>query len=490
MFKSIRVGASKKAIHVIGAFAGAKRASASEAALSKGVRDRAATIRKSAWFDASAGEVAPIDEQHILLGLGERADLNSDTARRIGAGLVRALDRAPVAAIDLAIGDAVSAAGLDARDAGRALAEGIGLANWRFDRFDGKVSKRRAAHPPLTVVVRDRAFAKGVREGLVRAEATNYARGLAATPPNVCTPRFLASQARKLARSSELTCRVITHQQAQQQGMGGIVNVGKGSTNKPCLIVLEHKPARARANKTIALVGKSITFDTGGYSLKISGTMKGMKYDKNGGMAVLGAMRAISALKLPVRVVALLPAAENMISDSAYRVDDIITMYNGATVEVTNTDAEGRLVLADALAYACRKYKLTAILDAATLTGGVVVALGFWSAGLFCNDDDLRRRVQQAADQTGERVWRLPLWKDHADFMRAKHADLWNSAPKRDGHPIQGAAFLSHFVDEEVPWAHLDIAGVSKIDSADDVFGEGPTGFGVRLMTDVVASYA
>ena len=179
-----------------------------------------------------------------------------------------------------------------------------------------------------------------------------------------------------------------------------------------------------------------------------------------------------------------------MVNGDAYRPDDIITMHNGVTVEVTNTDAEGRLVLADALSYACKKLKPTAIIDMATLTGGVVVALGGWSAGVFCNDDDLLGRVESAADATGERVWRLPLWKDHCDFMRARHADIWNSGPKRDGHPIQGAAFLNFFVDDDIPWAHIDIAGVSAVDSATDTFVQGPTGFGVRLATEIAAGYA
>ena len=191
-----------------------------------------------------------------------------------------------------------------------------------------------------------------------------------------------------------------------------------------------------------------------------------------------------------MKVTALLPAAENMVAGDAYRPDDIITMFNGVTVEVTNTDAEGRLVLGDALAYACRTVKPTAIVDVATLTGGVVVALGSWCAGLWCNDDDLQDRVEDAADVAGERVWPMPLWDDHREFMRSRHADIWNSGPKRDGHPIQGAAFLSYFVDDDIPWAHLDIAGVASVDGKTDLFVPGPTGYGVRLLTELAAGYA
>jgi leucyl aminopeptidase len=201
---------------------------------------------------------------------------------------------------------------------------------------------------------------------------------------------------------------------------------------------------------------------------------------------VLGAMQAIAELDLPIEVHALLAAAENMVSGDSMRPDDIITMYNGVTVEITNTDAEGRLVLADALTYAEQDLGATAIVDVATLTGGVVVALGHFCAGWFCNDEALTRAFESASEESGERLWRLPLWKEHRDFMRGQHADLINSNPARSAHPIQGAAFLSHFVGEKTPWAHVDIAGVGNVDSANDLFVAGPTGWGVRLLADWV----
>ena len=206
-------------------------------------------------------------------------------------------------------------------------------------------------------------------------------------------------------------------------------------------------------------------------------------------MAVLGAMKAIAEAKLPIRVTALLPAAENMVSSSSYRPDDIIRMYNDVTVEVTNTDAEGRLVLADALAYACRKYKPSAIVDMATLTGGVVVALGSFCSGFWCEDNGLRARIERAAQASDEKIWRLPLWQEHRDFMRSQHADILNSNPRRSAHPIQGAAFLSYFVDESVPWAHIDIAGTSQQEGTTDLFPAGPTGWGVRLLYELAEDY-
>jgi leucyl aminopeptidase len=204
------------------------------------------------------------------------------------------------------------------------------------------------------------------------------------------------------------------------------------------------------------------------------------------GCAVIGAMKAIAELELPIEVHALLAAAENMVSGDSMRPDDIIRMYNGVTVEITNTDAEGRLVLADALTYAEEELEATAIVDVATLTGGVVVALGHFCAGWFCNDESLSRAIESASAESGEKLWKLPLWKEHRDFMRGQHADLINSNPARSAHPIQGAAFLSYFVDEKTPWAHIDIAGVGNVDSANDLFVAGPTGWGVRLLVDWV----
>jgi leucyl aminopeptidase len=489
VFKSIRVATGRSPLTVVAVYADDEnlpRGLKLETAQRNALKDRI----KTPGFKAEPGETLPAGDDLLLVGLGKKDDLKPATLRTVGARLIRALDRIAPKAVRLFIGEAIPAKITDATTAGRCLAEGMGLANWRVDFFQGKASKIEDAHPALSITAEDGDFKKGLTEGIALADATNEARRIAATPPNICNPPWIASECRKLARKTGLTCRVISYDEAKKRGMGGIVNVGKASAAKPCLVILEHKPEKTKSNARLALVGKTITYDTGGYSLKINNSMKGMKYDKNGGCAVIGAMLAIAALNLPVHVVALLPAAENMVSGEAYRPDDIIEMYNGVSVEVTNTDAEGRLVLADALAYATDKLRPTAVIDAATLTGGVVVALGEWSAGVWCNDDDLLGRVQDAADVTGERVWRLPLWDDHREFMRSKHADIWNSGPKRDGHPIQGAAFLSYFIANDVPWAHIDIAGVSAVDSDRDLYCAGPTGYGVRLMAEVARSFA
>lgn len=486
MFKSVRVGTPRGPLIVVGVYAG-RAALATAPDLTDSRRREVRRARQRGGFDAEPGQVVAAGDDTVVVGLGGRKDLTTKRLLEIGARLVKAMDQMSATSARLVL-PAVPARVADGHGVGRALGEGMGLANWRVDFFDGKATKNKPRRGTLTLAARNADTRAGLREGLALAANVNEARRLAATPPNICNPAWVEKEARRLARRAGLGCRIIRFPEAKRLGMGGLVNVGKASASLPRLIILEHRPARPKKGVKLALVGKTMTYDTGGYSLKLSGGMKGMKYDGNGGCAVLGAMLAAAEMKLPVHMVALLPTAENMVSGEAYRPDDIITMYNGVSVEVTNTDAEGRLILGDALAYACKTIKPTAIIDAATLTGGVVVALGAWCAGLFCNDDPLRRRIEAAADVTNERVWPLPLWEDHRDFMRARHADVWNSGPKRDGHPIQGAAFLSYFVDEKIPWAHLDIAGVSAVDSDQDLFVQGPTGFGVRLLTEVAAS--
>ncbi len=484
MYTGISIRSSRRPLNVIGVFA-------EEMKLPRPIRveEGVKAALKTPGFRADAGETVAAGPDSLLVGMGKRADLKLETLRMIGAKVVKALDRAGVKACSLIISEAIGSA-LSVFDVGRAIGEGMGLGNWRVDFFDGTASKREPAQGVLHLDSAAKVFRQGLHEGLTLAESVNYARRLAATPPNICTPSWIATEAKRMARTTGLKCRVIEMAEAKRLGMGGLVAVGQASASKPRLIILEHRPRRSSSKAHLALVGKTLTYDTGGYSLKVNNGMKGMKYDKCGGMAVLGAMHAIAALQLPVRVTALLPAAENMVAGDAFRPDDIITFYNGVSCEVTNTDAEGRLVLADALAYACSDVKPTAIVDMATLTGGVVVALGSWCAGLFCNDDQLRSKIESASDASGERVWRLPLWSEHREFMRSQHADILNSNAKRDAHPIQGAAFLSYFVDDTIPWAHVDIAGTAAVESPTDIYVAGPTGFGVRLLSELARSMA
>ncbi|MEX0654529.1 MAG: leucyl aminopeptidase family protein [Phycisphaeraceae bacterium] len=470
-------------------------------------------------FTAARGTVTPAypaagADRLFVCGLGKPERFDANALRAAAARLLRAAAAAGVQRLEVAC-PAELHDKLDAEQAGLALGDGFAIAHFDFDAFKGAAGQpdAKAKTPPKPVdlhVTLDRALAAGFDRALAVGEGQHTARTLAATPPNVANPRYIVDHCRKLARKTGLRCTVIDAKKAEQLGMGGITAVGRAGSTPPALVALEW-PGRARPSggsgraattkkkqppaSPILLVGKAVTFDTGGYSLKVGGAMQGMKYDKCGGMAVIGAMQAVANLKLDLPVVGLVPVVENMIDEHAYRVDDIITLYNGVTVEITNTDAEGRLILADALAYGTRHYQPRAVLDLATLTGGVVVALGSYCAGLWCNDDDLRRRLHAASERTGERLWQMPLWDDHRDQMKSTHADLANSAD-REAHPIQGAAFLSYFVGDRaatemprLPWAHLDIAGVAATKGDTDKTGlypKGPTGFGVRLLADLL----
>lgn len=495
MFKEIRVsaGPAKAALTVAGVFSDDLTLPAVLRSGAAGKAKSGEGIASAPGFKGEAGETFVLSSGNVLLGLGKKDELTADSLRVIAAKLVKRLDKLNVRNIVLALPLSAKTGAVDEFTAGRSIGEGMGLANWRVDEFAGKATKLKPPAPPLTVASVSSTIRDGLTQGLAIAASTNYARRVAATPPNICNPQWVAAEAKRLARDAGLRYRLINYEQAQRLGMGGLVNVGMGSANKPCLIILEHKPPRiARAAKDIklALVGKTVTYDTGGYSLKINNGMKGMKYDKCGGMAVLGAMHAAATMKIPMHIMGILTCAENMVSDHSYRPDDIITMYNGVSVEVTNTDAEGRLVLGDALVYAQKDLGATHIIDLATLTGGIVVALGHFCAGLFCNDEPLRARMNKAADNSGEKLWLMPLWKDHKEFMRSQHADILNSNPMRSAHPVQGAAFLAYFVDEKIPWAHVDIAGMANVESDKDLFVAGPTGYGVRLLISLMQDYA
>ena len=484
MFSSITLGSSRSPVTVVGVTSDGKTVPAGHAKV-QAVMDALDTP----GFAAENGEILAAGAKHVLLGLGDPALLTAASVRVAAAKLVRVLDRRKDKGISVDLSAGFPKNRTDVEALGRAFAEGLAMANWRVDHFDGAASRKAERGGALVIEAADADFADGIRRGLLLGGAVNYARTIGATPPNICNPAWVAAQAKKLASDTGLKCKVIDHAQAKKMGMGGLATVSHSSVSKGCLIHISHIPrkrSRAAKGKRLVLVGKTLTYDTGGYSLKVNNGMKGMKYDKLGGCAVLGAMKAIAELKLQIEVHALLAVAENMVSGDSMRPDDIITMYNGVTVEITNTDAEGRLVLADALTYAEEDLEATAIIDVATLTGGVVVALGHFCAGWFCNDEGLSKAVEAASAESGEKLWKLPLWKEHKDFMRGQHADLINSNPQRSAHPIQGAAFLSYFVDEKTPWAHIDIAGVGNIDSANDVCAAGPTGWGVRLLTDLV----
>jgi leucyl aminopeptidase len=426
----------------------------------------------------------------FVLGLGEPGKLDGESLRNAAAALGRRLAACKCASAHFELGGALAHEGVSMRPdrAGRCVGEAFGLLAFVFDHYKGTVNGEKT-RTPMALSSSVAAFTKGMARGVGLAQSANFARFLSNSPPNVATPEWIAEQARDLAQHHKnLKVKVFEGAALEKERLVGLINVGQASVNKPCMVRIEYTPASVKKNaKPLVLVGKTMTYDTGGLSLKVNNGMKGMKGDKDGGCAVLGAMHAIATVVKPnFPVVALLAVAENSVSDNAYRPDDCITYRNGVTVEVTNTDAEGRLVLADALIWACEKENPGAVIDLATLTGGVIVALGSTYAGMFCEDDGLRAAVENASAASGERVWRLPLHREYREMMKSPIADILNSAPVRDAHPIQGAAFLSYFVTENVPWCHLDIAGVHRVGADKGPFAkETPTGFGVRLLAEL-----
>jgi len=419
-------------------------------------------------------------QTRVVVSVGKKEDLTAEIVRRAAAAAAKWMRS-----------NSVSAAGLepvrwpDAKepDCVRAVAEGLVLGSFEFNRH--KSDRKAAARPSVEILVRrsSAGSSRALRDAQRICAGTILARELGHEPPNVINPVSLAAKARTLARKCGLKCSVLDDKQLTKQKMNAMVAVGKASATPARLIVLEYPGRGARPGQSVVLIGKAITFDTGGYSLKPNNSMVGMKYDKCGGTTVIGIMHAIAACKPRVPVVGIIAAAENMIAGDAYRPNDIIKTMDGKTVEIISADAEGRMVLCDALTYAQKKYKPRCLIDLATLTGGVVLALGRAAAGIFTNDDSLQEALIESGRRVHERLWPLPVWDEYLELIRGDDSDLKNSGG-REAHASVGAIFLKQFVDEKVPWAHLDIAGVANVDKDLPYCPKGATGFGVRLLLD------
>ncbi len=422
-----------------------------------------------------------------IVSVGAKEKVNLEMIRRAGGAIAKwiAKNKVTEAGIETASFSSFGSAqdGLAPEQVAFALAEGILLGSFRFEKHKSKKDEPA----PANIYFLDDNLKKVVERATIICEATNLARAWAHEPANIINPVTLAEKVQALAKEEGLKCTVIDDIQLAEMGAGAIVAVGKGSANPSRLIVLEYQPEAGTEAKPVALVGKAITFDTGGYSVKSTEGMVGMKYDKCGAMAVLGTIIAAARLRLPVPVVAVLAAAENMISDIAYRPNDILTTLSGKTVEIISTDAEGRLVLSDALTYAQQQFQPRAMVDVATLTGGVVVALGDTRAGILSNSDELSNTLFTIGEQVYERLWRLPLDDDYFELLKSVDADFKNSAGVRKAHPIIGGIFLKQFVNDETPWAHLDIAGVSDWDKEMPYCPKGASGFGVRLLVEYLS---
>jgi leucyl aminopeptidase len=411
----------------------------------------------------------------VVVGLGKPDELDAERLRVVAALAAKEAGRLEAASVAWALPD-----GFDSDGAAEALVTGTVLAAYSFDRFKSGDGDDRQGLDSVTLLG-PAALAETVEAASIAAEAQNRARDLQSTPANFATPSFLAERAEALAAgSAAVEVEVFGRVELEARGMGGLLAVGQGSAEEPKLIVLRY--AGGSSGPELGLVGKGVTFDTGGISLKPGAGMQEMKMDMSGGAAVIEAVAAIAELGLPIDLLAVVPATENMPSGTAIKPGDVITQYNGKTVEVNNTDAEGRLILADALAYAVEQ-GVERIVDIATLTGAVEVALGSTYAGLVSNDDALAAEVTRAGEETGELVWRLPLHPEYRELMKGTVADLSNLAKKRKAGTITAASFLEEFVGT-TPWAHLDVAGTSW-DVGREYVGNEASGFGVRLLVEL-----
>ena len=435
----------------------------------------------------------------ISIGLGNKEKYTLEKARRAAAKAVSqakgfSAGGGPASGGQALLVDIESfLGGLGLEDLTAAFVEGIRLSGYRFEKYKSKPSpKTTLKEISLSFKTKKSsseasAIRKAHREAEVISGAVYFTRDLANEPANVMTPPALAAAAKEMAKKNGLLFRVLGKEEMKKLGMGGILGVSQGSSFPPQLIILENK-AGSKDQKPVVLVGKGITFDTGGISIKPSGDMDKMKFDMCGAACVIGAMKAAANLKLKVKVIGLVPVCENMPGSKAQRPGDIIRISNGKTVEVLNTDAEGRLILADALSYA-KHFSPRAIVDIATLTGACAATFSDLASGVMGTDPELVAKIRQAGEKTGERCWELPLWDEYGELIRATYADIQNISKKNAG-TITAGMFLKEFAEHTKSWAHLDIAGTAWNNGSPKPLSPiGATGVGVRLFVELLKNF-
>ncbi len=418
----------------------------------------------------------------LLLGGGKAKSFSAFELRRLAGAAVRSLKSRGIRSLAFAAPESSIAAA----DAVKAIVEGAFVGNFESDSY--KSDRKNQNIDELTVIAKNDAakLQAAMDEARIIGESQNFTRELVNEPSNRMTPTVLAEQARKMAEEVGLQCEIFGADKIKELKMGAFWGVAQGSDEPPALIVLRYEPAGAPEKPVVGLVGKGITFDTGGISIKPSDGMEKMKYDMAGGATMIGVMRAIALVKPKIKVTAIICATENMPSGKAQKPGDVQIAMSGKSIEIINTDAEGRLVLADGLCYA-RQLGCTHLVDAATLTGAVVVALGHANAGVFANDDAFYERFRTALDKAGEKFWRLPLGDDYLEAMRSNIADLVNAGGRWGGASC-AAAFLQEFA-EDTPWLHLDIAGTAWMDDAKPWIAKGPSGIALRTLVELVKGF-
>ena len=419
--------------------------------INQSVKDMGGKVGQLSLIPTPRGKYA---KRILIAGLGKKENVTRDTIRLVSGKIAQKARELKLKEFSI-----VTPPNFVSEQASSIsqIVEGVKMSLYKFEKFK---TEKIENSPNLSIVTpKSNNMLQTMRTSEIIAEGSIFTKSVANLPPNQCTPTTLANFAKDISRKNKMKCKIISKLELKKKGFGGITAVGQGSKNEPKLIILEHNKGKQN-EKPIVLVGKAVTFDTGGISLKPGEKMDEMKFDKCGGCTVLGIMKAVSELKLPIDVVGIIPSVENMPGGESYRPGDIIKLYNGKTAEILNTDAEGRLILADALAYGEKHYSPKAIIDFATLTGACIIALGTNVAGMVSNNEKLTRQINQSSKNTMEEVWELPLTQDYMDMIKSDVADMKNIGIGRAAGTITAAAFLKNAI-ENTPWVHIDIAGVA-----------------------------
>lgn len=472
---------------------GAKLTKTAEA-LDKKTKGAIKHAAKAAGFKGKKGEVlellAPAEiklDRIILVGIGKEKDTNAISLQSVGGTIYTALNKAKVSDASVVV-DALKVKNATAAD----IAYGITLKSYRFDQYHKNQPKDKKP-----VVKKITVFTEQLKETNATFKAAKQvasgvflARDVVTEPPNILYPESYAQIIKKELTPLGVKVKILGEKEMQKLGMGSLLGVGQGSIRESQLVVMEYKGnTKKPSEKPIAFVGKGVTFDTGGISLKPSAGMEEMKYDMGGSAAVVGTMRALAGRKAKVNVVGVVGLVENMPGHNAQRPSDVVTSMSGKTIEVLNTDAEGRLVLVDAFTYVQQKHKPKWIIDLATLTGAIVIALGNEHAGTFSNNDTLADQLFKAGQETGEKVWRLPLAPEYDKLLDSPIADVQNISSGRGAGSITAAQFLQRFIENDTPWVHIDIAGMAWTKKDLDTCPTGATGYGVRLLDHLVKAH-